>query len=161
MDRRLIGTCHAYANSRGWRSLHMRMSLYGPGSISLALLLPLCLWSIKERLNHRVENAVSLVFPAEAGNPSYGPVDGVVHERYARRLYHCIGSVSEPGMSSEVREAIHDLVRRKDHTHGVYLTMNDRTIYGDVMATVDHCLHTDTVAFAIHPEGIWIWYSAR
>jgi hypothetical protein len=137
----------------------MRLPLYVPGSISLSLLLPLCLWWRSAQLNEQDLRSLSLVFPTEEGYPvSFSP-DGITYERYPPRLYHCIGSVSAPGMDRDVRSAIHDLVLRKDREHGLYLTMSASSTYGEVMAAVDHCLHVDTVAFAIYPQGIWMWYA--
>ena len=132
---------------------------YIPGSISLALLLPLGLWWMKTRFLDTIPRGVSLTFPTEKGFHSWTNGGREKWIGYAPRLYHCIGSVSEPGMSEEVRAAIHDLVSHKDTLHGMTLSMDRATTYGEVMRVVDHCIHVDTVGFAIWPDGVWIWYN--
>lgn len=134
---------------------------YVPGLISLALLLPLGLWWMKVRFLQDPPHAVSLTFPTEKGFLAWSDGEREEWIRFAPRLYHSIGSVSEPGMSPEVRAAIHDLLVHEDTRHGLTLSMSPTTTYGEVMAVVDHCLHVDTVGFAIWPEGVWIWYCER
>ena len=134
---------------------------YVPGTISLALLLPLDLWWMKVRFLKDPPHAVSLTFPTEQGFLSRWDGEREEWIRSAPRLYHSIGSVSEPGMSPETREAIHDLVTDEDTIHGLTFSMGPQATYEDVMRVVDHCIHVDTVGFAIYPDGVWIWYNPR
>ena len=133
---------------------------YVPGLFSLVLLLPLGLWWMKARFLDTAPHAISLTFPTEQGFPTWsGGEEQWI--RFAPRFYHSIGSISEPGMSQEVRDAIHDLVVDRDTLHGLTLSMGPTTTYGEVMRVVDHCIHMDTVGFAIWPEGVWMWYNPR
>lgn len=116
---------------------------------------------MKTRFLDTAQRCVTLTFPTEKGFQVWLDGDQGKWIRFAPRLYHSIGSVSEPGMSAEVREAIHTLVVDQDTVHGLTLSMDHRTTYGEVICVVDHCIHVDTVGFAIWLEGVWIWYNPR